>query len=160
MVSSMNVITFSNSTLLPSLPPSEASVTFFGCCVVLEFSEVLLDSSWVLASVLSLFCFCFNSAIPAFNTAISLDWFCWFVFDAFLVGDLDLLLECFEVKDRSFCCNVGLSPLAFVFWLILFDATLYYSLKCLHMLASGYLVLLWFVMFFDFSQYQVCALSN
>ena len=130
MVSSMNVITLSNSTF-SSWPPSEASCTFFGCCVVLEFSEVLLDSSRVLASVLLLFCFCFNSAISAFNAAISLDWFCWFVFDAFLVGDLDLLLECFEVKDWSFCCNVGLSPVGFVFWLILLDATFVLFFKIL-----------------------------
>ena len=65
MVSSMNTITLSNSTF--------SSCTFFGCCVVLEFSEVLLDSSRVLASVILLFCFYFNSAISAFNAAISLD---------------------------------------------------------------------------------------
>ena len=73
MVSSMNFIMLNNSTF-SSCPPSEASCTFFGCCVVLEFSEVLLDSSWILASVLLLFCFCcFNSSISAFNGAISLD---------------------------------------------------------------------------------------
>ena len=128
MVSSMNVITVSNPTF-PSWPPSEASCMFFGCCIVLEFSEV--DSSWVLAAVLLLFCFCFNSSMSAFNAAISLDWFCWCVFDAFLNGDLDLLLECFEVKDRSFCCNVGLSPVGFVFWLILLDAAFVLFFKIL-----------------------------
>ena len=130
MVSLMNVITLSNSTF-SSWPPSEVSFTFFGCCVVLEFSEVLLDSSWVLASVLLQFCFCFNFSISAFNAAILLDWFCWFVFYAFLVGDLDLLLECFEVKDLSFCCNVGRSPVGFVFLLILLDATFVLFFKIL-----------------------------
>ena len=157
MVSLMIVVTLSNSTF-SSWPPVEASWTFFACCIVLKF-EVLLDSSWVLASVLLLFCFCFNSTISVFNAAISFDWFFWFVFHTSLVGDLDLLLECFEVKDRSFCCNVGLSAVGSVFWLILL-LHLYYSLKCLHMLTSGYLVLLWFVMFFDFFQYQIYALSN
>ena len=107
MVSSMNVITLSNSTF-SSWPPSEASCTFFGCCVVLKFSEVLLDYSWVLASVLLLFCFCFS-----------------------FFGDLDLLLERFEVKDWIFCCNVGLSPVVFVFWLILLDATFVLFFKIL-----------------------------
>ena len=130
MVSSMNVITLSNSTF-SSWPPLEASCTIFGCCVVLEFSEVLLDSSWVLASVILLFCFYFNSAISAINAAVSLDWFCWFVFYAFLVSDLDLLLECFEVKYRSFCCNVCLSPVGFVFRLTLLDATFVLFFKML-----------------------------
>ena len=51
-----------------------------------------------------------------------MDWFCSFVFDAFIVGDLDLLLEYFVMKDRSFCCSIGLSPVGFVFWLILLHA--------------------------------------
>ena len=130
MVSSKNVITLSNSTF-SSWPPSETSCTVFGYCVVLEDSKVLLDSSRVLASVLLLFCFGFNSAISPFNTPISLDWFCWFVFYAFFVGDLDLLLECFQGNDWSFWCNVGLSLVVFVFWLILRDATFVLFFKVL-----------------------------
>ena len=151
MVSLMIVITLSNPTF-SSWPPSEASCTFFGCCVVLEFSKVLLGSLWVVASALLLFCFCcLNSSISAFNTAISLDWFCWFFLNAFLAGDLDLLLECLKVKDWNFCGS-GLSPVGCVFWLILSHAILYYLLSCLHIPASGCLVLLWAVMFFHFSR--------
>ena len=148
MVSSINVTTLSNSTF-SGWPPSEASCTFFGCFVVLKFSEVVLDPSSVLPTVLLLLCFCyFNSSISVFNGAISLNGFCWFVFYAFLVGDVDLLLECFEVKDWSFCCSVGLSPVEFVFLLIKLDTIFVCSLKCLHMLASGCLVSLWFVLYY------------
>ena len=151
MVSLMIVITLSN--------PTFSSCTFLGCWVVLVFSKVLLGSLWVVASALLLFCFCcLNSSISAFNTAISLVWFCWFFFNAFLAGDLDLLLECFKVKDWNFCGSVGLSPVGFAFWLILSHAILYYFLSCLHMLASGCLVLLWGVMFFHFC--RCYALSN
>ena len=122
MVSSMNVITLGNS-IFSSWSPLEASCTFFGCCVVYEIFEVLLVSSWVLVSVLFMFYFCcFDSSIAAFNGGISFDWFCRFVFDAFIVSNLDILLEYFKLKGWSFCCSAGLSPVCCVFWLILLDS--------------------------------------
>ena len=106
---------------------------------------------WYTVSFLVSFSFCVVSILfllfQFFNLCFlcrySFDWFCWFVFDAFLVGDLDLLLECFEVKDWSFCCSFGLSPVRFVFWLILFDAI---SVLFFKMLAYGVLYCcgLWF----------------
>ena len=58
-------------------------------CFIMEFFGVLLDSSRVLASALLLFCFC--CSIAAFNAAISLDWFCWFV----------LMLSCWWFRSAS-----------------------------------------------------------
>ena len=132
---------------------------FSGCCVVFEFSEVLLVSSSVLASILFLFYFCcFNSSISAFNAVISFDWFCWFVFYAFLVGDLELLLECFEVKDWSFWWIVGLSPARFLFWLILFRAifVLFFKMLAYFSFRVPFIAIVCDVL--DFSQYQVYAL--
>lgn len=118
----MNVIKPGNSPF-SSWPPFECSCTFFGSCVVFEFSEVLLFSLWVLASALFLLYFCLISfSIFAFNAGISFDWFCLYVSGAFLVGDLGLILKCFEVKDWGFCCCAALSPVRFALWLILFDA--------------------------------------
>ena len=118
MFFSINVIMLSNSAF-SSWPPSEFFVRFLDAALFSNFLKNLV-SSWVLASVLLLFYFCcFNSSIFAFNAAISFDWFCWLVFDSFLVGDLDLLLEYFKVNDWSYCCSVGLSLVRFVFWLTL-----------------------------------------
>ena len=68
------------------------------------------------------------------NATISLDSSCWFVFDACLIGDLHLLFEFFQVKDWNVCCSVVLSPVRFVFWLILLEvifALFYKFLPCI-----------------------------
>ena len=154
----MNVITPGNSPF-SSRPPFECSCTFFGCCVVFELSELLLFSLWVLASALFLlYFFLISSSIFAFNAAISFDWFCLYVSGAFLVGDLGLILKCFEVKDWSFCCCAAFTSSVCIMVNIV-RRCLYYYLQCLLMLASSYLALLWFMMFVDFSHYKVCALN-
>ena len=114
----------------------------------------------ILASVSFPFCFCcFNSSFFAFNAAISFDWFCWLIFYASLVCNLNLFLECCEAKDWSFCCTVLLSPVRFLFWLMLLDVIFVSFTMFVYVGFKVYCFVL-VCLFVYFSYYQVGALSN
>ena len=126
MVSSMNVVTLCNSFF--------SQLTAFGGLLYVFWMFRCFLVFWSTVSFLVSFRFyvCFSFAFISILQSLllillfhlilfwfifdSFDWFVWFNFG--LIWFDFILLECFKVKDWSFGCSDGFSPIRFVFWLL------------------------------------------